>query len=60
MVKVYAKDDGRLLYEEPPYTWKEQQDFYRRMSGGPKVILHAPAAENSAKPKRSKPVPPAE
>jgi hypothetical protein len=42
MVKVFDKD-GTLLFHEPPYTWEEEQEFYRRIGGGPKVILHAPA-----------------
>jgi hypothetical protein len=58
MVRVKGADGG--YFHEPPYTWEEEQDFYRRISGGPKVILHAPAAKNPAKPKRSKSVPPAE
>jgi hypothetical protein len=58
MVKVYSKD-GTVLFEEPPYTWEEEQEFYRRMGGGPKVVLHAPAAKKPANPKRSRPVPPA-
>jgi hypothetical protein len=58
-----AKLDRRLAEQferghEPTYTWEEEQDFYRRMGGGPKVVLHAPAAKKPAKPKRSKPVPP--
>jgi hypothetical protein len=57
-----AKLDRRLaeqfeLGHGPTHTWEEEQDFYRRMGGGPKVILHAPAAKKPAKPKRSKPVP---
>jgi hypothetical protein len=37
MTKVYSKDGTRVLFEESPYTWKEERDFYRHMSGGPKV-----------------------
>jgi hypothetical protein len=60
MVKVYSEDGTGVLFEEPPYTWEEEQDFYRRMSGGPKVVLHAPAVKKPEKPKRSKSIPPAE
>jgi hypothetical protein len=55
MVKVYGKD-GTVLFHEPPFTWEEEQDFYRRMAGGPKVVLHAPApaAPKTVKPKSPK------
>jgi hypothetical protein len=58
MVRIVNEDGG--AFHEPPYTWEEEQDFYRRMGGGPKVVLHAPAAEKPANPKPSRPVPPAE
>jgi hypothetical protein len=54
MVKVYSKDGSRVLFEEPPYTWEEERDFYHRVSGGPITVVHAPTAEKAAKPKRSK------
>ena len=41
MVRIVNKDGG--AFHEPPYTWQEQQEFYRRIGGGPKVVLHAPA-----------------
>jgi len=55
MVKVYGKD-GTVLFHEPPFTWEKEQDFYRRMAGGPKVVLHAPApaAPKTVKPKSPK------
>ncbi len=40
MVTVYDKD-GKPLYKEPPYTWEEEQEFYRRVGGGPKAILRS-------------------
>jgi hypothetical protein len=58
MVRVKGADGG--YFHEPPYTWEEEQDFYRRVSGGPITVVHAPAAKRVAKPKRSKPVPSAE
>jgi hypothetical protein len=54
MVRVKGADGG--YFHEPPYTWEEEQDFYRRVSNGPITVVHAPAAKKSAKPKRSKPV----
>jgi hypothetical protein len=41
MVKVF-NEDGVHIFNEPPYTWEEKQEFYRRIGGGPKVVLHAP------------------
>jgi hypothetical protein len=54
MVRVKGADGG--YFHEPPYTWEEEQDFYRRVSNGPITVVHAPAAKKPAKPKRSKPV----
>jgi hypothetical protein len=54
MVKVLDKD-GTVLFHEPPYTWEEEQEFYRRIGGGPKVVLHAPRpAPSAVKPKSPK------
>jgi hypothetical protein len=27
---------------EPPYTWEEEMDMYRRMNAGPMTIYHDP------------------
>jgi hypothetical protein len=56
MVRVKGADGG--YFHEPPYTWDEEQDFYRRVGRGPEVVLHTPAAQKRLKPKRSKPLPP--
>jgi hypothetical protein len=53
MVRVVNKDGG--AFHEPPYTWEEEQDFYRRIGGGPKTLLHAPTpAPKTVKPKSPK------
>jgi hypothetical protein len=56
MVKVFDKA-GKHIYNEPPYTWEEERDFYRAMAG-PKVIVHgprpAPAAKTTQPPTPSK------
>jgi hypothetical protein len=55
MVKVYGKD-GTVLFEEPPYTKEEERDFYRRVGGGPKAVLHAPRPDPKAPPPTPPPV----
>jgi hypothetical protein len=53
MVKVKVGDG---YFHEPPYTWEEEQEFYRRIGGGPKTLLHAPPpVPNAVKPKSPKP-----
>jgi len=53
MVRIVIKDGGAFL--EPPYTWEEEREFYRRIKGGPKTLLHAPRpAPNVVKPKSPK------
>jgi hypothetical protein len=32
-------DDKGQAYHEPPYTWEEQQELYRRMSGEKSLTL---------------------
>jgi hypothetical protein len=32
MVKVF-NEDGKHIFNEPPYTWEEERDFYRAMAG---------------------------
>jgi hypothetical protein len=39
MVRRVNKDG--YGWHEPPYTKEEERDFYRRVGGGPKVVLHA-------------------
>jgi hypothetical protein len=34
--------DNGAVYFEPPYTWDEEQEMYRRVGGGPVTVLHAP------------------
>jgi hypothetical protein len=50
---VRVKGSGGLYFHEPPYTWAEEQGFYRRVSGGPITVVRTPAAKKAAKPKRS-------
>jgi len=53
MVRVRGSDGG--FFHEPPYTPEEERDFYRRMSGGPKTLLHAPKPDpKSPQPKTPK------
>ena len=52
MVRKVAENGA--VYHEPPYTWEEEQDFYRRIAGGPVRVLHAPAIEKpTTKPRKS-------
>jgi hypothetical protein len=54
MVEVF-NEDWVHIFDEPPYTKEEERDFYRRRTGGPKVVLHAPRpAPNVVKPKSPK------
>jgi hypothetical protein len=32
MVRIVNKDGS--AFHEPPYTWEEEQEFYRRIGGG--------------------------
>ncbi|MET3995033.1 hypothetical protein ABID65_006699 [Bradyrhizobium sp. S3.9.2] len=41
MVKVYD-ENGKHVFSEPPYTEDEEDEFYRRIGGGPVAILHGP------------------
>jgi hypothetical protein len=39
-------------YREPPYTWEEEQEFYRRFGNGPiTVVKGRPPPEHRQKPK---------
>jgi hypothetical protein len=42
--------DNGTVYHEPPYTWKEERDFYRRIGGGPITVLRGPPAKPSSEP----------
>ena len=58
---VFRRDDKGGGWHEPPYTWEEEMDLYRRMSpkpGVPKTIYRgsqkaadkpAPTSEQSSK-----------
>ena len=48
MVRRTGDDGG--VWHEPPYTWEEEQDMYRRMGGGPVTILRAPRGGASSEP----------
>jgi hypothetical protein len=54
MVRVKV---GGGYFHEPPYTPKEESDFYRRIGGGPVTVVHRPAAGKTEKPKPQKPPP---
>jgi hypothetical protein len=53
MVRRMDKLGG--FYHEPPYTKEEEMEFYRRIGGGPKTVVHRPAsAPKTVKPKSPK------
>jgi hypothetical protein len=56
---VKRKDAKGGIYEEPPYTKKEQRDFRRLINNltGPITIVHAPREKP---PQESPPQPPEE
>jgi hypothetical protein len=41
MVRKVDKKTG-AVWHEPPYSKNEEDDFYRRMGGGPITIVHGP------------------
>lgn len=43
MVRKVSPDG--VAYHEPPYTKKEEDDFYRRMGNPPITVVRGPAAE---------------
>lgn len=53
---VFRKSEKGGGWHEPPYTWEEEQEFYRRMSpkpGTPMTIYRGPkAADKPAPPKQ--------
>jgi len=55
---VRKRAENGTYYHEPPYTWEEDQDFYRRVAGnGVKLkILHSEASP----PRTEEPQTPAE
>ena len=56
MVRIVCPDGG--VYHEPPYTWEEEQAFYRAMGNGPVTVLHRKAEKEPVK--ESSPPAPAE
>lgn len=58
---VRKKDELGGFYHEPPYTPEEERDFYRRVAGGPKTVLHAPkpGTDPLPSPQKTPPQPPA-
>jgi hypothetical protein len=36
---VRKLDPWGAPYHEPPYTWEEKRDFYRRIGGGPVTVV---------------------
>jgi hypothetical protein len=38
MVRIVNEDGS--AYHEPPYTWEEEQAFYRAIGKGPITVLH--------------------
>jgi hypothetical protein len=57
----HRTEDGTGWYHEPPYTWEEEQEIYRRMDySGPIKILHQgprPAAAPTELPQTEPPLP---
>jgi hypothetical protein len=43
MVRRIAKNG--YAWHEPPYTWEEEQDFYRRIGGGPVTVVRRPSVD---------------
>jgi hypothetical protein len=41
MVRKVDRKTG-AIWHEPPYTAAEEADFYRRIAGGPIVMLYGP------------------
>jgi hypothetical protein len=53
---MVRKIDGKGgVYHEPPYTWEEEQELYRRMGGGPITIVKGPPLEQRQKPQQPQP-----
>jgi hypothetical protein len=50
---VFRRDEKGGGWHEPPYTWEEEMDIYRRMNAGPQTIYRdrKKAADMPAKPK---------
>jgi hypothetical protein len=54
---VFRRDDKGGGWHEPPFTWKEEQELYRRMSpqpGVPMTIYRGPQ-KSAHKPAQSEP-----
>jgi hypothetical protein len=39
---VFVPDGKGGGWHEPPYTWEEEMEFYRRMNAGPQTIYRGP------------------
>jgi hypothetical protein len=37
---VFRRDDKGGGWHEPPYTWEEEMELYRRMNAGPMTIYY--------------------
>jgi hypothetical protein len=48
VVRYIAPNGSRMM--GPPYTEEEEQDFYRRMDGGPWTVLRSAKAPQTAEP----------
>ncbi len=57
MVKKFS--DSGLEYHEPPYTWEEEQAFYKAIGRGPVTVLKGQPPDRQPAPK-SQPQPPEE
>jgi hypothetical protein len=53
---VFRKDEKGGGWHEPPYTWEEEMEFYRRMNAGPQTIYRGPP-KPTAKPAPQEPPP---
>ena len=57
MVRRVAKEGG--VWHEPPYTFEEEMELYRRVDG-PITILHGPPPSAPETPYPTTPPPPVE
>jgi hypothetical protein len=53
MVRVVNEETG-AVWHKPPYTWEEEQDFYRRVGCGPVAIVR-PAPQPRPSPPAQQP-----
>jgi hypothetical protein len=54
---VFRKDNKGGGWHEPPYTWEEERDFYRRINAGPMTIYRSaqPGAADKPAPQEQPP-----